>query len=109
MVLYLIVLKNGKNVYPLELEFLISKLPFVEECMVFGMPKDGDEKDPVVSAKIVYNEETMKQLYPDKKEEEYRDIIWEQVKEIIVTTEPLIKTTTQKVKRAEEMKKILAK
>lgn len=118
----LIVLKNGKNVYPLELEFLISKLPFVEECMVFGMPKDGDEKDPVVSAKIVYNEETMKQLYPDKKEEEYRDIIWEQVKEInqnlstykhikeiIVTTEPLIKTTTQKVKRAEEMKKILAK
>ena len=90
--------------------------------MVFGMPKDGDEKDPVVSAKIVYNEETMKQLYPDKKEEEYRDIIWEQVKEInqnlstykhikeiIVTTEPLVKTTTQKVKRAEEMKKILAK
>ena len=118
----LIVLKNGKNVYPLELEFLISKLPFVEECMVFGMPKDGDGKDPVVSAKIVYNEETMKQLYPDKKEEEYRDIIWEQVKEInqnlstykhikeiIVTTEPLVKTTTQKVKRAEEMKKILAK
>ena len=34
---------------------------------------------------------------------------YKHIKEIIVTTEPLIKTTTQKVKRAEEMKKILAK
>ena len=34
---------------------------------------------------------------------------YKHIKEIIVTTEPLVKTTTQKVKRAEEMKKILAK
>ncbi len=91
--------------------------------MVFGMPKDGDEKDPVVSAKkIVYNEEIIKQLYPDKKEEEYRDIIWEQVKEINqnLSTYKHIKRNNcnnrasskdyyTKVKRAEEMKKILAK
>jgi len=49
-----IVLKNGKNIYPEELELLINNLPYVEESMVFGMPK---EEDLVVSAKIVYNKE----------------------------------------------------
>lgn len=113
-----IVLKNGKNVYPLEIEFLISKLPFVEENMVYGKPDKN--KDYIISAKIVYNEEVMKELYPDKDVKDYKDIIWKEIKEKInsqmpeykhikeiqVTNEPLIKTTTQKVKRAEEFRKI---
>lgn len=113
-----IVLKNGKNVYPQEIEFLISKLPFVAENMVYGRP--DKDKDYVISAKIVYSKEIMNELYPDKKENEYKDIIWQEIKERIntqmpeykhikeiqVTDEPLIKTTTQKVKRAEEFKKI---
>ena len=113
-----IVLKNGKNVYPQEIEFLISKLDIVDECIVYGKPTDNN--DYIVSAKIVYNEEEMKKLYPDKKQEEYYDIIWniiknninsnmpnyKHIKEIIVTNEPLIKTTTQKVRRTEELKKI---
>ena len=49
-----IVLKNGKNVYPEEIETLILGLPYVSEVMVFGNPKDDDL---VVSAKIVYNKE----------------------------------------------------
>lgn len=47
-----IVLKNGKNIYPEELELLVNNLPYVQENMVFGMPKNDDL---VVSAKIVYN------------------------------------------------------
>lgn len=60
-----IVLKNGKNVYPEELEVLISNLPYVEECMVFGQPRhnDGDEKDLAVCAKIVYKPDWMKDNY----------------------------------------------
>lgn len=114
----IIVLRNGKNVYPQEIEFLISKLPFVAENMVYGRP--DKDKDYVISAKIVYSKEIMNELYPDKKENEYKDIIWQEIKEKIntqmpeykhikeiqVTDEPLIKTTTQKVKRAEEFKKI---
>ena len=49
-----IVLKNGKNIYPEELEQLINGLPYVMESMVFGMPKDDDL---VLSVKIVYNKE----------------------------------------------------
>ena len=113
-----IVLKNGKNVYPQEIEFLISKLPFVEENMVYGKPVKNN--DYLISVKLVYNEDVMREMYPDKKEEEYYNIIWKvikeeinsnmpdykHIKELSITKEPLIKTTTQKVKRAEEMKKI---
>lgn len=114
-----IVLKNGKNVYPQEIEFLINKLPIVAENMVYGKPIRNN--DLQITAKIVYNEEALKESYPEIKKEEYHTIIWNKIKEeinpqmpdykhikeIIVTDEPLIKTTTQKVKRAEEMKKIL--
>lgn len=114
-----IVLKNGKNIYPQELEFALSKLPFVEEIFVYGKPTKNH--DLTIAAQIVYKEENMKELYPDLTPENYFSFMWEEVKkvnqtlsdfkhikEISITTEPLIKTTTQKVKRADELKKILA-
>ena len=53
----IIVLRNGKNVYPQELEFLISKLPYVAECMVFA--RNESNTDTAIVAKIVYNKEVM--------------------------------------------------
>ena len=112
----IIVLRNGKNVYPQEIEFLISKLPYVAECMVFS--REASKTDTLLMAKIVYNKEIMEKDYPDKNEEDYEKIIWNDIKEInknlptfkhikkiIVTDEPMIKTTTQKVKRSEQIKK----
>ena len=111
-----IVLKNGKNVYPEELEQLIGELPYVQENMVFGKEKDDDL---VVSVKIVYNKEYMLSKNDNLTEEEIKDLIWQDVKKInkglpkykyiknlIVTDEPMIKTTTAKVKRFEEIKRI---
>ena len=110
-----IVLKNGKNVYPEELELLINNLPYVAESMVFGMAK---EDDFIVSAKIVYNKEYMDGKYPNATSQEIRDMIWKDIKSInktltsykyikniIVTDKEMIKTTTAKVKRFEEIKK----
>ena len=112
----IIVLRNGKNVYPQELEFLISKLPYVAECMVFA--RNESNTDTAIVAKIVYNKEVMEKDYPDTKKEDYEKMIWKDVKEInktlptfkhikkvIVTDEPMIKTTTQKVKRNEEIRR----
>ena len=111
-----IVLKNGKNIYPEELEVLINNLPYVSESMVFGHPKDDDL---VVSVKIVYNKDYISEKYGDISEKEIKEIIWKDIKKInsglsnykhiknlIITDEPMIKTTTQKVKRFEEMKNI---
>lgn len=109
-----IVLKNGKNVFPEELENLINNLKYVEESMVYGKQK-GD--DVLISAKIVYNAEYINDRYPNIEEQELRKIIWEDIKEInkslinykhikniVITDKPMIKTTTAKIKRFEEMK-----
>lgn len=113
-----IVLGNGKNVYPEELENLVSKLEEVKENFVFGMPdRDGDLK---VAIKVVYNKEYIQETYGDKSEKEIRDLIWNKIKEInktmpkykyikelIVTDKELIKTSTAKVKRHEEIENIM--
>ena len=117
----LIVLKNGKKVFPEELETLVNRLELVEECMVYGMPDEKDKNDVKLSIKVVYNKEIVKEKYSDKTEEELYKFIWTEIKEInktlprykyikgmILTDEELIKTTTKKVKRQEEMKKIMA-
>ena len=116
----IIVLRNGKNIYPQEIEFLINKLPYVAENMVYAREKT--KTDTVLCAKIVYNRDNIVDHFGEKLQEEYEKLIWKDIKEInkdlptykhikeiIVTDEPLEKTTTQKVKRYVEMKKIEAK
>ena len=107
-----IVMKNGKKVFPEELEILVDKLPEVEESFIYGMAQRGDKNDPVVSVKIVYNKDAIK----NRSEKELYDILWNKIKEInktlppykyiknmIITDVPLIKTTTHKIKRKEEL------
>ncbi len=116
----MIVLKNGKKVFPEEIETIVNRIDLVNECMVFGMEDEVDKNDVVLSVKAVYDEETIKEKYQDLNEEELYKKLWEKIKEInttfpkykhikklIVSHEELIKTTTKKIKRQEEMKKIL--
>lgn len=117
-----IILKNGKNVYPEELEILLNNIPYLEESMVFGQTK-GD--DLVISAKLVYKEETVLDMYPQLKNEEgidkakLQEIVqaevhnindkiptYKHIKRIILSDDPTTKTTTAKIKRHEEVKKI---
>ena len=115
-----IVLKNGKNVYPEEIENMINKIDGVKESLIYGRPDKNDATDITVCAKIVYDKDEMKENYAATDENQIKNILWEKVKEInktmpqykyikdlIVTEEELIKTTTQKIKRFEELKKIL--
>lgn len=117
----MIVLKNGKKIFPEELETVVNRLELVEESMVFGMPDTKDKEDVKVAVKIVYSQEVVKEKYKDASKEELRAIIWEQIKQLntqfprykhiqkmLLSEEELIKTTTKKVKRQEEMKKIMS-
>ena len=112
-----IVLNNGKNVFPEELEILLNKVEGIKESFVYEKKdEDGDVK---VCAKIVYDKDLIKELYNIEGEENIKEFLWKKVKEvnnlmpkykyireITITQDELIKTTTLKVKRHEELKKI---
>ena len=112
-----IVLNNGKNVFPEEIETLLNKVEGIKESFVYEKKEnDGDVK---VCVKIVYDKELIKELYNIEGEESIKEFLWNKVKEVnnlmpkykyvkemIITEEELIKTTTLKIKRHEEMKKI---
>lgn len=112
----IIVLRNGKNVYPQEIEDLINGLPYVKECIVFSREKSAT--DTLLCAKIVYDKDELKDHFGDIDLDMAQQLIWEDVKkinqdlptykhvkQIIITDDPLAKTTTQKVKRYVEIKK----
>lgn len=120
-----IILKNGKNVYPEELELLLNNIPYLEESMVFGQTKGNDL---VISAKMVYKNETILDMYPELKieggidKEKLQEIVqaevhrindkipaYKHVKRIILSDDPTTKTTTAKIKRHEEVKKMKGK
>ena len=117
----IIVLKNGKNVYPDEIEGLINKLPYIKESMVFARNKT--KTDTLLEAKIVYDEKELKKEFSnidlnDKnsiEEKIMKDIKekvnvnlanYKHVKKILLTTKEMEKTTTSKIKRNIEMQKI---
>jgi long-chain acyl-CoA synthetase len=115
-----IVLKNGKNVYPEEVESLINKIPGVKESFVYGKPEKDDPADLKICAEIVFDSNIVKEEYKTEDLEEIKKQIWikvkeinkkmptyKYVKEISITEEELIKTTTLKIKRFEEIKKVL--
>ncbi len=109
-----IVLKNGKNIYPEEIEQLIASLPYVKENMVFGELRnnEGDRKDMVLSVRIVYDKDAAGQTRGAVTEEEIyeaakRDIDavndqlpkYKHIYRVYVTDVPMEKTTTGKIKR----------
>ena len=107
-----IVLNNGKNVYPEEIEALLNKSSLIEESLVY-------EKNDKICAKIVYSTEEIKLQNIDKEDifakisDEIKKInkslpVYKYIKDFTLTDIPLIKTTTQKIKRNVEIKKILS-
>ena len=111
-----IVLKNGKNIFPEEMESLVNRIQGVKESFVFGKSINEDKDDIKIYAKIVYD----KSAFAEETEDEIYESINKQIKEInhtmppykgikgiILTETPLIKTTTSKIKRQEEIKTIL--
>ena len=109
----MIVLNNGKKIFPQELEILLNESPYIQESFVYLSPTEVDK----LFTKLVYSVDN--EELKGKSEEEIYEILKQEVKKvntqtptyknirgITITTEPLIKTTTQKLKRHEEMKRI---
>ena len=107
-----IVLKNGKNIFPEEMENLVNKVEGVKESFIFGKMQSDDKDDIKINVKIVFDREVVKNSYKVETDEEIYAVLSKKIKDInqtmpkykairgiILTEEPLIKTTTNKIKR----------
>lgn len=114
-----IVLKNGKNIFPEEMECLVNKIEGVKESFIFGKQQSSDKNDIKINVKIVFDREILKDVYGATTDEEIRKTLagkvktintqmpkYKAIRGIILTEEPLIKTTTNKIKRQANLDEI---
>ena len=107
-----IVLKNGKNIFPEEMEALVNKIEGVKESFIFGKQQSDDKDDIKINVKIIFDREIMQEAYKVTTDDEIYKVLAEKVKEvnqimpkykairgILISEEPLLKTTTSKIKR----------
>ena len=111
-----IVLKNGKNIFPEELENLVNKIEGVKEAFIFGKVQSDDKNNIKINVKIVFDRDVIKDVYKVEKNEDIYTVLAKKIKEInqtmpsykairgiMLTEEPLIRTTTNKIKRQENL------
>ncbi len=102
------------------MENLLNRIEGIEESFVFGKQMSNDKNDIKIFAKLIYNKDIIEDAYKVKGEENIYKVINQKIKEInktmpryksirgiIISQEPLIKTTTNKIKRQNNIEQIL--
>ena len=115
-----IVLKNGKNIFPEEMEILINKIEGVKESFIYGKQISEDKNNIKIYTRIVIDKKLIQDTYKIKTDEEIHLAIANKIKDInktmpkyksirgfSLTEEPLIKTATNKIKRQLNLDKII--
>lgn len=107
-----IVTKNGKNIYPEELEYYLNSDPAVLESLIFG--SEDKKSDPQVTAKVVPDEQAIKKKLKKEKltnQDIQKAIVeavrrlnrrlpsYKSIKKINIETNELEKTSSHKLKR----------
>lgn len=114
-----IVTKNGKNIFPEELESYIKASPFVGECIVYG-EKDANSGETHVKAQIFPNleviREKLKNINLSIDTEEIRNLIqdvirnvnrkiplYKHIRHVDIRDTEFEKTTSRKIKRHQQI------
>lgn len=102
----LIVLNNGKNVFPEEIEAYVARVPYVQEVVVRGIKEDGREVG--LQAEVFLNQDMVKSMgIEDVHETLKKDIsnvtkelpVYKKITDIKIRENEFVKTTTNKIKR----------
>jgi len=108
-----IITKNGKNVYPEEIEMLLNRMPYISESIVYGK-EDKENDDVIITAMLVPNYEKIKTDFVDDpvlsekinslmresiKTINHDLVIYKKVKDFKIRETEFEKTTTKKIKR----------
>ena len=102
----IIILSNGKNIYPEEIEQYLAKIEDIAECVVIG--KENESGDVVITAVIYpnmdrYKDAQMQEIHDDLKakinEVNKQLPIFKQIREIQLRDTEFEKTPSRKIKR----------
>ena len=103
----MIVLDNGKNVYPEEIENYILGIPYVQEVVVKGKKNEIGQETALI-AEVFPNKEKVEELKIENLEERLKtDVsqackelpIYKRISNVEIRNEEFAKTTTNKIKR----------
>ena len=103
----LIVLDNGKNIYPEEIENYILGVPYVQEVVVKGK-KNEQGQEVALIAEVFLNKEKLEELNLENVEETLRNDIneackdlpvYKHIADVEIREKEFEKTTTNKIKR----------
>ena len=111
-----IVTKNGKNIFPEDVELYLNKSQFIKESLVYGVDSKNED-DTIVCAKIVPNMDAIAEKYGHLPgQQELYSLIkqevlkankklssYKKVRHFEVREEEFEKTTTKKIKRQVEL------
>jgi len=109
-----IISKSGENIFPEEIEDILNRNPFVQECMVYG--EQDDKHSEIIAVQIVtdaeafieYSEKNKITITPELVNEIISEAVKEtnkelssskQIRKFYVRDSEFEKTTTQKIKR----------
>jgi long-chain acyl-CoA synthetase len=109
-----IISKSGENVYPEEIEDMLNRSPFIQECMVYG--EEDEKHTEIIAVQIVtdaeafieYSEKNKVKITPELvnniiaeavKETNKELPVYKQIRKFYVRDTEFEKTTTQKIKR----------
>ena len=93
-----------------------NKIKGIKKTFIFGKIQSNDENNIKINVKIVFDRDVIKDVYKVEKDEDIYKVLSKKIKEVnqtmpsykairekILTEKPLIKTTTNKIKRQENL------
>ena len=107
----LIVLDNGKNIFPEEIENDLSGIPYIQEVLVFGIKNDRGE-EVALGAEVYLSEDKLKEMKITEPQAALKKDVakacrrlpgYKQISKIYIRDIPFEKTTTNKIKRSSSL------
>ena len=109
----LIILENGKNVYPEEIENeILTSVPYVKEVIVYAENAESADERGIIAAKMVFDQEYISQndindadmlIHEDIKRVNKKLPSYKHIHHIDISQNEFVKTTTRKIKRKESL------
>lgn len=102
-----IVTKNGKNIFPEELEYLLNKSDYIKESVVWGKD-DPDSGELYINAEIVIEKDNLKGLSDEEIHAKIKEVVeqvnksttsYKRIRKFHLREEEFEKTSTRKIKR----------